>query len=386
MKIKACFILLAILLLLAACSSNTANPQSKEMTVWLESARLAAQETPKQLYEAAQKENTLVIYSDTTRVLDVKKSFEEKYPGLTVEVQDIRANDLIDALRKNYREQKYFCDIAICTDSDTSLSGDLIPNGILYKYVPYDMSDKILPDHNTDQFEFLGEGEQLFYNSEVYETPPVTNWWELTEPRFKGKVYIPNPLRSQPAFALICSMIQNSNAMSDAYRQLYGKDLVIPEDSCAGEVFWKRLVENDIQFANSSDEVVEAVGTLGQTDPPLGIMISSKARKSEIGFAISPVFDIEPKTGVYTPNSIMIAGGAKNVNSAKLFIRWLLGEADGTGEGYKPYLQNGTWPVRGDVKSQSPVSLEQANFWRIDKKYVSENKERIMKFWLSLLQ
>lgn len=369
-------------LLITSCSNNAVTPQQKDMSIWLKTAKLDAHETPEQLYKAALKEDTLTIYSITTRVLDVKKSFEKQYPGLTVEVHDIRTNDLIDALRENYKQQKYICDICICTDSDTVISRDLIPNGIVYKYAPYDIADKLLPSHNTDQLEFLGEIIQLFYNDEVYKKSPVTNWWELTEPRFKGKVYFADP--SNTSFGILCEIIQNSEEMAKAYRELYGKELVVPQGSNAGKVFLQKLVENDLKLANSADEVVVAVGTNGQTNPPVGIMVSSKVRKRDIGYAIAPVFDIMPRAGTYVPKSAMIVGGAPNINTAKLFIRWLLGETDGTGIGYKPYLQNGTWSVRSDVKSQSSLSLDQINFWQLDKDYIAKNHKDIMDFWKSL--
>ena len=376
---------LVTILLLSSCSNaDPCSQQKKDMRAWLTDAKLNAQETPEQLYQAALQESTLVIYSVTTRVLAVKESFEAQYPGLTVEVQDIRASDLIAALKENYKQRQYACDIAICTDSDTALSRDLIPNGLLYKYVPYDISGKLLPGHNTDQLEFLGEGEQIFYNSEVYDTPPVTNWWQLTEPRFKGHINIVNPLRSEQVLALFITMVQKSDEMVQAYRDLYGKDLDIPQGSNAGKVFLQKLIENGLQYTNSSDEVVEAVGTPGQTDPPLGIMLSSKVRMQDIGYKIAPIFNIQPSAGIYAPKSIMIAGGAKNINTAKLFIRWILGEADGSGEGYKPYLQNGTWSVRSDVKSETAITLGQADFWRLDKAYIATNKDDITSYWLTL--
>jgi iron(III) transport system substrate-binding protein len=384
MNKKILLIFIAFSLLLASCASNTVTLQEKDMAAWLKTAKLSAKETPTQLYKAALKEDTLVVYSISTRITDVKKSFEAQYPGLTVEVQDIRADDLIAALHENYKERQYNCDISICTDSDTLLSRDLIPNGILYKYVPPDIADKILPIHNTDQLEFLGEIIQLFYNDEVYTKSPVTNWWQLTEPRFKGKVYIADPVRSHTTFAALCSIVQNSNEMAKAYRELYGKDLAIPEGSNAGKVFLQRLLENDLKLVNSSDEVVVAVGTPGQAAPPVGILISSKARMHDIGYALAPVFDAKPRVGAYVLTSAMIVGGAKNINTAKLFIRWLLGETYGKGEGSKPYLQTGAWGVRKDVQSRSPVSLNQLNFWRLDKDYLSKNQKDIMSFWLSL--
>ncbi len=384
MKKRILAALCAGLLLLSACSVNKPAPQKKDMEQWLKTARLDAAEAPDELYAAALKEDTMVIYSISTRMMDVKESFEKKYPGLTVEVQDIRAGDLVEKLRNNYENRKYDCDIAVFTDSDAVISRDLVPNGLLYKYTPRDIAPKLYPENDTDRLEFLGEIIQIFYNNEVYDAPPVTNWWQLTEPRFKGKVYIATPLRSLTTFAALCTMVQNGNEMAKAYRELYGKEPDVPQGSSVGEYYLQRLMENGLQQVNSSDEVVAAVGTRGQTDPPLGILISSKARDKDIGYALAPVFGAKPRTGTYVVTCAMLAGGAKNVNSAKLFIRWLMGEEDGQGEGYKPYLQNGAWPTRSDVKSQSPLSPEEISIWRLDKDYLANNQDRIRKLWIAM--
>ena len=375
---------LCAVVLMSGCGADKTIPQQKDMEEWLGTAKLDAEETPEELYAAALREDTLVVYSVTSRIFDVKESFERAYPGLTVDVKDIRQRDIHKALAENYRNRQYDCDIAIFTDSDTEISKNFIPHGILYKYTPYDIVGKLIPGHDGSQLEFLGEAVQLFYNDEVYNTPPVSNWWELTEPEFKGKVWVPAVPRSETTFALLGAMLQRNDEMAAAYKELYGRELEIPEGNSAGRIFWEMLMNNDPQIANSSDDVVEAVGRPRQTDPPVGIMVSSKVRMRDIGFAIQPVYDIAPSAGVYVPNGVMIAGGAKNVSAAKLFIRWLLGETDGQGEGYKPYLQNGTWSVRSDVSSQTPVSLEEAEFWRVDKEYIAENKDNIDAFWLVL--
>ncbi len=384
MKKRILTALCAAFLLLGACSGQQPSPQQEDMARWLETANLDAEETPEELYAAALEEDTLVIYSISTRMMDVKKSFEEQYPGLTVEVQDIRASDLVDKLRTNYENRQYDCDIAVFTDSDTVISRDLVPNGLLYKYIPYDIADKLIPEYNSDRLEFLGEIIQMYYNDQVYDQPPMTNWWELTEARFKNKVYIATPMRSFTTFAALCTMVQYSDEMAQAYEELYGEKLDIPEGSSAGKIFLQRLMENGLQQVNSSDEVVTAVGMPGQSDPPVGILISSKVRERDIGLALAPVFDARPRAGTYVVTSVMIAGGAKNVSSAKLFARWLLGETDGTGQGYKPYLQNGAWPTRSDVRSQSPLELSEINIWRLDKDYLAENQDEMREFWISL--
>lgn len=384
MKIQIQAVLCAVFLLLSSCGVDQTTPQQDDMERWLKTAKLAAEETPDELYAAALQEDTLVIYSISSRMMDVKKSFEEQYPGLTVVVQDIRAGDLVDKLRENYESRQYNCDIAVFTDSDTVISRDLAPNGLLYKYVPCDIADKLLPEYNIDRLEFLGEIIQMYYNDEVYDEPPVHNWWELTELRFRDKVYIATPLRSYTTFSALCTMVQNSDEMARAYKELYGKELEIPPGSSAGELFLQRLMDNGLRQVNSSDEVVSAVGMPGQTDPPVGIMISSKVRDRDIGLALAPIFNAQPRAGTYVVTCAMLAGGAKNVSTAKLFIRWLLGEADGQGEGYKPYLQNGAWSTRNDVQSLSPMSLDEISLWRLDKDYLAENQDKIRKFWLSL--
>ena len=134
------------------------------------------------------------------------------------------------------------------------------------------------------------------------------------------------------------------------------------------------MFENGLILVNSSDEVVEMVGAPGQSDPPIGIMISSKIRMRDLGYEIKPINNMDNFSGVYTASGIMIAGGCKNINSAKLFIRWILGESDGQGEGYKPYLQNGAWSVRSDVSSQSEKKLDEIQYLDLDIKYMYDNQ------------
>ena len=56
------------------------------------------------------------------------------------------------------------------------------------------------------------------------------------------------------------------------------------------------------------------------------------------------------------------SANAPNINTAKLIIRWIYGEADGQGEGYLPYLQSGAWSVCDDVESISVVSRDSLQY------------------------
>lgn len=376
--------LAAILFLISSCAPKQQAINS-EMETWLLNAHLDAKDTPEELYEKALTEDTLVIYSSSTRVMDVKDSFEKQYPGLTVYVQDTRSVDLVDVLKQEFLDGQYHCDIVLCSDDNGVISQELIPEGIVYKYVPYDIADKIRPENDTAILPMVEEIEMAFYNSEVYSAPPVNNWWELTEERFYGGVVMPNPTKSFSAMGLVGMTLKNSDVMALAYRELYGRDLALKDGETAGEAYWRMLMENGLILVNSSDEVVEFVGTPGLSDPPIGIMVSSKLRMRDVGFYIEPIYDMRNFCGTYTPNSIMIAGGSKNINAAKLFIRWILGETDGQGEGSKPYLQKGAWSVRTDVQSNANVSLDALEYFQLDPEYIYDNLDDITAYWLTLM-
>lgn len=379
-------ILLIIIINLSLCSCTSKTTMELMMEEWLEYADLEAEETAEELYEKALTENTLIIYSTTTRIYDVKESFEAQYPGLTIEIYDMRAYDLVEILKTSYENAEVLCDIVICSDDDGSLTEELLPLNIINKYVPYDIEEYIMDTANTDLLHFVGEAEQLFYNNEVYETCPITNWWQLTEEEWANNIYMNSPLRSHPAYGLLHAVIANSDAMADAYYEYYGEELEIPEGSCAGEIFWERLIANGVQFTTSSNEIVELIGDSSNENPPVGFMISSKIRLSNIGMDVAVAYDASPCDGVYCTNTVSIAGGSTNVNTAKLFIRWLLGETDGTGEGVDPYLLEGTWSVRTDIESNSAISLEDGNFWFNDTTNIIEKSDEIEEFWNNLIE
>ena len=365
-------------------SSEVSAKLSRDMESWLQAANLNAEETPKELYKKALSEETLVVYSNSTRIMDVKESFEKQYPGLTVYVEDIRSVNLIETLYRNYQNKDYLCDIVFCDDNGV-MSQDLVPKGIIFKYIPYDMEENLIAQSKQELLPVVIELQQPFYNSEIYDSPPIHNWWELTEEKYRNKVVMSSPLKSISTMGFYSMLIKNSDIMAEAYYDLYGKELALQSGESAGEAFWRMMIENGLILVNSSDEVVEMVGAPGQTDPPIGIMISSKIRMRELGYEIQPIFDMDYFIGTFSANCIMITGGCKNVNSAKLFTRWILGETDGQGVGYTPYLQNGAWSARTDVQSKSDVQLDDVEWLDLDTEYIYANQKSLESFFDKLL-
>lgn len=373
---KICVAMVLVFLFgLSGCASKQ-NAQQEYMKEWLAKSQLDDADTKEELYQKALDEDTLVIYSVSSRVFDVKKSFEEEYKGLTVEVKDVRGNDVVGQLQQNYKDENYECDLVICSDNDGSLFKKLIEPGIIFPYIPHDIAPMMKEGHADGELMFLGETLMLFYNDDIFNEVPIENIWELTEKKYSGKIIMANPLRSFSTYGFSAMLIHKSKEIAEAYQQYTGEELHLLEGETAGQLLWEKITSNAV-FTNSSDEVAEGIGNSGSEGYEIGIMISSKMRLQEVGYAFQPIYRLEPFSSVYTPNDVMIAGGAKNINTAKLFVRYLLGETDGTGKGRLPYSTLGTWATRTDVSDGNDVPLSQMDVINLDRQYVYKNREKL---------
>ena len=212
----------------------------------------------------------------------------------------------------------------------------------------------------------------------------VIEQWELTEEQWHGKVITANPMRSISGYSFLSTVLSRSDLMAEAYEKWSGKPYEAIDGLDAGHYFLRCLAENGLVLTNSSDEAIESIGLPGTKNDSLGIIISSKLRMRDIGFSIVPVTGLAPFDGVYTPNSISIVGGAPNINSVKLFVRWILGEADGQGEGYLPFMQSGAWSMREDVQSAFIPNRDSLRLIDVDSGYAYENRAEFVTLWENL--
>ncbi len=391
MKIKnigiATLICTALSVLLIACTSSANQQTTQQMFLkdWEVAANLDAKQTPDTLYQAALTEDILTIYSVTTRLFDTKKYFEEAYPGLTVEIKDIRSKDAIKMIRNNYEANAFECDILICSDSAGNLYNELIEPGLILPYVPWDIEPKIKSNHINSKLNFLDEVILFAYNSARYNQSPISNIWEITQEQYKDKIVMASPLSSFSTYGFCATVLTEEEKMLAAYRAYFGQEPVLDKGVSIGEYFWEQAAKN-IVFVNTSDEVAEGIGSSGENGYDLGIMLSSKLRLCELGYHFEPIYELDPFAAVYTPNSVMLVAGGKNTNSAKLFVRFLLGETDGTGKGYMPFSTPGTWSCREDIQDGNDVSLEDMDVVNYANSFIDNNTDYLDHFFQGLLK
>ena len=298
-----------------------------------------------------------------------------------MEIRDLRSPDLVEAVENNYKAGLSDCDVVICNDNSGEFKSRLVDTSIVVPYMPKDIALHMKDGAQGDMVSFVNEAELLFYSSGLGEECPIDNIWELTEEKYHGRIYMPNPLRSFSTYALCAATMTCSDEFAKA-RDSYGKIDDSATSVDAAEQFWRMAADN-IVFTNSSDEVVEALSN-GEAD--FGFAVSSKLRMRDLGYGISPAYTVKPFSGCRTSYSVMLARNSKNINSAKLFIRWLLGEADGSGEGNKPFATPGTWSARDDIEDATPISLDSVNLIVPDQNEMIALKPKMETFWSEIIK
>lgn len=345
-------------------------------------------QTPEELYELAKEEGTVVLYSISSRCGKVKESFEAQYPGVICDAYDISTNELLEKITREYDAGIRNADVVHIKDQDGSIYRELVLNGKFHNYYPDDICAHIDPDMMKYFLPMYVEMCYLYYNEEIYSESPVDSWWDLTRPEWKGKVILTSPLDNISYMAQFTAFTQNADALAADYEREFGEPIVLDGTKNAGYELIKRLAANDLIFASSSDEIVEAVGTRGQKSAPIGYGSSVKMRnKEDKNWALGVDYDFLPASGVPAVNALYIVDEAPHPNAAKLLIRWIMGEADGKGEGFAPFNTLGGWPIRDDVElAPGSTPLSEINMFELDVEYIYENAPDVGDFWLSLMQ
>lgn len=392
---------LILSLTLTACGASSAQPSFPSPSAspagtdapaaaapadsWLAQAGLDQTETTEELYEKAKQEGKVTVYSQSSRIKDVKASFEAEYPGIEVEAYDMSTNEMIEKLVREQDAGLYNVDVVFIKDAGGTVSQELVEEGALHAYMPEDIVSKLAPGFESSPgLPFYFSTRAIFYNTEVYNEAPVNNWWDLTDERWNGKVVIDDPMLSADTMDLLVTMVANGDDMAAAYKEKFGEDIVLDGTENAGYEFIKRLLANDPVFVKSSDDVVTAVGTAGQQDPPLGVSTSSKSRNIvDKGFKMQFIYDAAPKMSVAATSYLYVADQASNTNAAKLLIRWMAGEADGTAEGFRPYNVLGSWSTRTDISLTEQRPTSELNLWEYDGEFLYQNTQKVIDFILA---
>ena len=282
------------------------------------------------LIAAAQAEGELVAYWHSSRIEKAGAAFEEKY-GITVIGTKMNDSEQTERVIREVQSGNVQVDLIAYDDGGTLIT-QMIPQEIVSVWVPPDLAD-IIPAEDKDPLIYLWQPRFFGYNTEVYgDTCPIDNIWQLTEEEWQSRVIIRDPQVTTAQLAWFASIVEQPELMAEAYKAYYGEELVTEEEN-AGWEFLKRLFMNDLQVMGSDDDVSQAVGGAGQTNPPIGLYTYAKHRNmEELNLKLGICLTMKPYMGYAMPTYIAQITGSQHPNAAMLFTHYVLTE-----EGVAPW-------------------------------------------------
>lgn len=382
--------LLVFTSIFAGGSQEAAKPKQQDSLMlahdWAAKAGLNQGVSSQELYKKALETEggKVVVYSISSRMARVKAAFEADYPGMTVESYDISSNDMATKLRTEYEAGIRTADVIHSKEQNGEYLMEFFAKGILHNYQPASIFGNVDPQYLKDLTPLYFETDWWFYNTSVYQESPISNWWDITKPEWKGKFIIQNPLGTVSYMAIITTMVEHADEMASAYKTCYGKDIVLAKDEPTAAHAWiKRVLANDPIIMDSNNEVIKAVGE-GTTSALIGYAPSSKYReKTDKGWNIdvNPAVMV-PMSGVPFMNFVAVVNEAPHPYGAQLLIRYMLGDENGNGKGIQPFNTIGGWTVRPETKgAEGNIPFQAMPLWNLNYEYIYDNLQDVQDYW-----
>jgi iron(III) transport system substrate-binding protein len=376
-----------------------------EMDAWLQDAKLGPYEGEQdwdEIEKLANAEGEVIVYSSSSRIAKVAAVFEEEYPGIKVTFYDLGSVGTVEKTISEQDANLFNTDI-ITTGGSGQVIHELLGNNRLVNFVPEMFVDQIPEELREPLLARIVEGYVLMYNREFYgDTAPISNIWELTQDKWRGKVVVKDPMASLTNKMGLWTMVQHADEFDKAYEELTGEKLELHENvPDAGYEFIYRLLHNDLIILNSGSKVAKASGAKGQTDPPIAITgytyIRYNASKDYVNALVTP---LTPFENIITPVYTGIARQAPHPNAAKLFTKFLLGDVNITldtvisepyneGESAKllqglgPYYEPGSKSPRDTVPvAKGGEGWYDMNSWTVDPDFMWYEGLKVQDFWV----
>lgn len=373
----------------AAATQPPAAPQATltAQQEWLKAAGLdefAPQAQDWAAIEAAAKaEGSVTVYSNSSRVADAAATFAEKYPDIKIEALDMGGSDVITKVREEQTAGAFTGDVWLSAGGP-DIEGEFLPNKYLWKFLPAELVSLIPEESQNPIVTSNTEAFGWVYNTEFNKSCPINNWWQLTDPEWKGKIYIKDPLNSAEDLGMLVSAATHADEFAAAYKELYGKDPVLEADTPdAGWLWIKKFAQNAPIGTPGGDETWEAMATPGMKDNAIGWLPLSKYRNVIKGDAVfAPCEGLTPVVGVQKRNYVAIINQAPHPNAAKVFIRFILSE-----DGFKPWNQVGQYATRTDIQPvEAALPFAKLPVWNFENLFVYQNLTQYRDFYaLNLL-
>lgn len=362
--------------------------------------------TDEELYEQALEElkngSSINVYATSSKMLKDKETFEEAFPGLTVEIMDLDSDEVLQKCVLEADSGNVQGDVLQVKDVNGQVFFECYEDGYIAPFYPEDICSHISEDLLRYGYPLYASQSFWYYNTEAFpENQPVDSWWQIIERNDDGSQkyrLFAKEIGSETAYlSLFASFIVNADQMEANYKEVYGEDLEytydasgfafdVPENNAGVEYLW-RFSQMKITFIGDGDELVKAVHNSTADDPALALASAGKiSNRDDSGYNIAWLV-LNPYNGLQNIEYMYVVNNCKHPAGARLFIRYVTGGADGESGGFKPFQKEGNWPVRDDVKNKNDMTLVELNAKEPDLAAIYNvflDAQDMWLYWLSL--
>ena len=286
------------------------------------------------LVAAAQKEPPITVLDSTGKISDMAKAFSAKY-GVKAVGQKAKVTAQIEMMIREAQSGNVQGDVSIISDVPAAVA-QLIPHKFGVSWVPPGLAADI-PAPMRDPLIVVSSANVLAYNTKLYPSCPITNIWQLTEAKWKGRLAMQDPL-GKPSYTDWFNQMRtyNDEAIRAAYQKHFGKPLKTDKGSAA-EAWIAAIAANAPLLTDADAAAGQAVAAPGQTEPFIGIVSTAKFRDNDAaGYTLGICAGVDPFIGFQSSGVGLIAAGTRSPNAARLFIHYAM-----TGEGIAPQADDG---------------------------------------------
>jgi ABC-type Fe3+ transport system substrate-binding protein len=269
--------------------------------------------------EAAKKEGQVSVYGSDTFELFLKTAFQKKYPEIKISFVGGRAPVVGPKLITERRAGKYLADVI--------LTGPGTPHRILYKNKALDpiTTALMLPEvldqsqwwqgrhHYVDAenkyifiYEATVQSGDIAYNTQLVNPEELKSYWDLLEPKWRGKIVAMDPKVSGAVSRGIRFFYFQKELGPNFIRKLFGEtDLTLARDFTQ-MLDWLAAGKFSLGIFVGSTEAAKAISQ--------GLPIREfTAGQFKEGAAVSPF-----------NGTVSLINRAPHPNAAKVLINWLL--------------------------------------------------------------
>lgn len=349
---------------------------------WLKDNQLGTYDTGEQdwaaIEAAAKKEGSVIIYANSSKIAKAAELWTEMYPDIKIEGYDLGGDDVLSKVLGEQQSGLFVGDVWF-SSGGAEVVGTVLPKNYIWRFVPAGLA---IPEELTQPLLISRFGTTLLaYNSELNEACPVSNLWELTQPEWKGKVVVEDPLNDSSTLSKLVTLTYHADEMKAAYVALYGEDPVLDADTPdAGWLWLKRFAQNAPIPQPGGDEVDSAFATPGMTENYLAFTSYSNYPDVQDGnLVFEPCWGAQPVVGIQSQSYLAVINQAPHPNAAKLFIRFVMNE------GKDPWAKYGTYFALSDYEvpeGQLPLDEIRKVTWLIAEQYAYDNLVQARDFYL----